>query len=117
MPATTKQRRGAAGEDQALAAMQAAGLVLIERNSASRLGEIDLIMQDQQTIVFVEVRVRSSMAFGGAAASVTPAKQRRVQRHAQAWLKKSFGDSPWPACRFDVFALEAGQENWIRNAF
>lgn len=117
MPATAKQRRGSAGEDRALAALLAAGLVLIERNSASRLGEIDLIMQDGVVVVFVEVRVRTSMAFGGAAASVTPAKQRRVQRHAQAWLKKRFADSAWPACRFDVFALDSGQEDWIRDAF
>lgn len=115
--ATARQRRGGAGEDHALAVMQAQGLTLIERNAASPLGEIDLIMSDGPVIVFVEVRVRSSMAFGGAAASVTAAKQRKVQRQAQAWLKRRFGDSAWPACRFDVFALEAGQENWIRNAF
>lgn len=117
MARTSRQLTGDAGEDQALLALQAQGLSLIDRNVGSRLGELDLIMRDQQTVVFVEVRVRNSPAFGGAVASVTPAKQNRLRRQAQAWLKQQFGDKAWPRCRFDVFALEAGQPNWIRNAF
>lgn len=117
MARTTRQIAGTEGEDQALESLERAGLTLLARNVASKLGEIDLIMQDAQTIVFVEVRSRRSTAFGGAAASVTPAKQQRLRRQAQAWLKQQFGESAWPACRFDVFAIDAGQANWIRNAF
>lgn len=117
MARTTRQVTGAEGEDQALQALEGAGLTLIARNVGSKLGELDLIMLDAQTIVFVEVRARRSTAFGGAAASVTPAKQQKLRRQAQAWLKQQFGDQTWPACRFDVFAIDAGQPNWIRNAF
>lgn len=91
--------------------------MLVERNAASRLGEIDLIMRDGAVLVFVEVRVRRSMAFGGAAASVTVGKQIRLRRQAQAWLKQHFGDADWPECRFDVLAFEAGEPHWIRAAF
>ena len=117
MGRTSRQVTGNAGEDQALSALESAGLTLVARNVGSKLGEIDLIMIEAQTVVFVEVRVRRSSAFGGAAASVTPAKQQRLQRQAQVWLKRQYGDRRWPACRFDVFAIEAGQPNWIRNAF
>ena len=114
---TAAQQSGAAGEDRALAYLTAQGLSLVARNVGSKLGELDLIMRDGQTVVFVEVRVRRSAAFGGAAASVTPAKQQKMQRQAQAWLKQRFGDRQWPACRFDVCAIEAGTMNWIRDAF
>ncbi|MEZ5661531.1 MAG: YraN family protein [Burkholderiaceae bacterium] len=115
---TWRQRRGDDGESRALAHLQAAGLALIERNSASRLGEIDLLMTDTDgTWVFVEVRVRRSSAFGGAAASVGRAKQLRVRRQAEALLKRRFGDRRWPPCRFDVCAIEGDELNWIRDAF
>lgn len=86
------------------------------RNVGSRLGEIDLIMRDRETWVFVEVRQRTRQAFGGAAASITPAKQARLRREAQRYLMSKFGDR-WPACRFDVIAIEANTIHWITNAF
>ena len=109
--------RGDLAEDRALSYLLDAGLELIARNVASPLGEIDLIMRDGRQWVFVEVRSRSSAAFGGAAASVTRAKQLRLKRQSQWVLKSRFGDTPWPACRFDVCALDAGQINWIQGAF
>ncbi len=114
---TAGQKTGDAGEEQAFQFLQSQGLSLLARNVGSKLGELDLIMLDGKSIVFVEVRVRRSAAFGGAAASVTPAKQQKLRRQAQAWLKQRYGDGRWPACRFDVCAIEAGVMNWIRDAF
>lgn len=103
---------GAAGEDAALAYLLAQGLVLVERNFRARTGEIDLIMADGNTLVFVEVRKRSGKGFGGAAASVTPAKQQRLARTAQLYLQKR---QILPACRFDVVAIDGEQFSWLKN--
>lgn len=110
------QVRGDAAEDRALAFLVGQGLSLVERNVASRLGEIDLVMRDPEGIVFVEVRSRARSDFGGAAGSVGAAKQRRLQREAQRWMNQHFGDR-WPACRFDVCAFEGARIDWIRGAF
>lgn len=110
------QASGDAAEGRALAFLAERGLRLVARNVASRLGEIDLVMRDGDTLVFVEVRSRASRDFGGAAASVGPAKQRRLRREAQRYLNASFGDR-WPACRFDVCALDGAAIDWIRDAF
>ncbi|MGA1301398.1 MAG: YraN family protein, partial [Burkholderiaceae bacterium] len=64
---------------------------------------------------FVEVRMRASLVFGGALASVTLTKRRRILRAARAWLQAHGG--PAPACRFDLMAYEAGRWHWIQNAF
>ena len=108
---------GDLAEQRALEHLLEAGLELIGRNVASPLGEIDLVMSDRGQWVFIEVRARASAGFGGAAASVTRSKQSRLRRQAQAILKARFGDSPWPPCRFDVCALDAGHINWIKDAF
>ena len=110
------QTAGDAAEARALAFLQARGLRLVERNVSSRLGEIDLIMREAETLVFVEVRSRASRSYGGAAASVGPGKQRRLQREAQRYMNARYGDR-WPPCRFDVFAIDAGEADWIRGAF
>ena len=86
MPLTTRQLQGNAGEDEALAHLQQHGLVLVERNFRCKGGEIDLIMRDGKGLVFVEVRQRAGRGFGGAAASVTPAKRRRLINAAQYYL-------------------------------
>lgn len=108
---------GDQAEDLALRHLLQAGLKLIARNLASPLGEVDLIMCDGDQWVFVEVRARSSSAFGGAAASVTKAKQTRLRRQSQVILKSRFGDGRWPACRFDVCAMDGANVNWIKGAF
>ena len=117
LPASPSQHAGFAYESQALAHLQSSGLVLVERNAASKLGELDLVMRDGDTLVFVEVRSRSSMRFGGAAASVGPDKQRRLRRAAQQYLNARFGTRRWPPCRFDVVAFDAGRLHWIADAF
>jgi putative endonuclease len=115
--ATTKQA-GDAAEDRALAHLAAAGLKLLARNYRTPGrggGEIDLVMRDPAgTLVFVEVRKRSSRAFGGAAASVGAVKQRRIVFAARHYLMRL---ARQPPCRFDVVSVEAGAIEWLRGAF
>ena len=110
------QRDGAAQETIALAQLEAAGLQLLARNVSSRVGELDLVMQDGDVLVFVEVRSRTSSRFGGAAASVTFAKQRRLASAAQVFLKTTWR-GPLPRCRFDVVAISPEGIDWLRDAF
>lgn len=112
-PTTTQ--RGAQAEDRALAHLLRQGLALVVRNYRCKGGEIDLVMRAADgTLAFVEVRQRSGRGFGGAAASVTPAKQRRVLRAAEHYLGTL---DRVPPCRFDVVALEPGRLDWLRDAF
>ena len=104
---------GQAGEDAALAYLQQHGLSLLQRNFRCKGGEIDLVMREQATLVFVEVRKRAVGMHGGAAASVTPAKQRRLIIAAQIYLQRF--RMP-PACRFDVVAIDGTQLTWLKNA-
>lgn len=112
-PRTHKQMEGQAGEDQALAHLQHNGLVLAERNFRCKGGEIDLIMRQQHTLVFVEVRKRADQRYGGAAASVTAVKQARLILAAQVYLQRY--QTP-PACRFDVVAIDGTALTWLKNA-
>ncbi len=107
-----KQRQGRAWEDTALAHLRRHGLVLVEANFACKGGEVDLVMRDGDTLVFVEVRQRAGNAHGGAAASITPAKIRRLVRAARFYLMR-FPEAP--ACRFDVVAIDAGQLEWLQD--
>lgn len=111
---TDQQCSGDAAEQRALAYLLRHGLRLQARNFRCKAGEIDLIMQDGETLVFVEVRQRSTMRYGGAAASVTLRKQMRVTRAAHWYLTRY---SMPPPCRFDVLAFEADRVCWLKNAF
>lgn len=110
---TARQRSGDQAEDRALAYLQQQGLTLVERNFRCKGGEIDLVMQDRAALVFVEVRARSSASHGGALASITPAKQRRLIVAAQHFLQRH---AQVPACRFDVVAIEGERLEWLRHA-
>lgn len=110
---TAKQVEGEAAEDAALDYLQQRGLKLVQRNFRCKGGEIDLILLQQDTLVFVEVRKRADARYGGAAASVTARKQARLLLAAQFYLQRY--RTP-PACRFDVIAFDGSQVNWIRNA-
>lgn len=112
-PRTAKQVIGQAGEDAALVHLTEHGLRLVQCNFRCKVGEIDLVMQDGATLVFVEVRKRADATHGGAAASITYAKQRRLIRAAQFYLQRY--KMP-PACRFDVIAIDGGAMNWLKNA-
>lgn len=110
-----KPRPGEAAEQLAEQYLQAQGLRLRRRNYRSPHGEIDLIMQDGTTLVFVEVRLRSNPRFGSGAESVDARKQLRLQRTAEHYLQRQ---SNTPACRFDVVSLNGrGDIHWIPDAF
>lgn len=114
---------GVAAEQLAATFLMQHGLKLITQNYHCRFGEIDLVMQDGKTLVFVEVKLRSSNQFGGAAASITPQKQQKMILTAQHYLQtQKLGDV---ACRFDVILMQSANLaatdlkhiEWIRNAF
>ena len=106
---------GQSAEKRAERYLASHGLMLVARNWHCRFGEIDLIMQDGLTTVFIEVRLRSRNDFGGAAASVTPAKQKKLLAAARQYLATL---RTLPPCRFDVVALTGeAAPDWIKNAF
>jgi putative endonuclease len=117
LPVTTKQK-GDAAEDRALRHLQDQGLQLVQRNYRTPGrggGEIDLIMCDADgTLVFVEVRKRASAKHGGATASITFVKQRRIVFAAQHFLLKL---RQVPPCRFDVVAVQGDDLQWFNAAF
>jgi len=106
--------QGALAEQRAARYLQQQGLQLVKRNYRGRFGEIDLIMQDGATLVFVEVRLRRSAAFGGAAVSIDGRKQQRIIRTAQQYLA---GLAHVPPCRFDAVLMDDGGVEWLKNAF
>lgn len=95
---------------------------VLASNYRCRAGEIDLIATDGDTLVFIEVRVRTNLRFASAAASVDRRKQRRLVRVADYYLQR-WGRPALPPCRFDVVVWEPDadsgklQPRWIRNAF
>ncbi len=109
--------QGALAEQFAARYLQQQGLTLITQNYRIRAGEIDLIMQDGASLVFVEVRMRSKATFGGAAGSIDAHKQRRLILAAQHYLA---GLPRLPPCRFDAVLMEDAQGkglHWLKNAF
>ena len=119
------QRRGRKVEQMALRYLQDQGLNLVRRSYHCRLGEVDLIMCDpagwhRPQLVFVEVRYRRDRSYGGAAASITRAKQLRIVRAAQQYLMRYRVDSA-TSIRFDVMAitgpLHKPDVQWLRGAF
>ncbi len=110
-----KSLLGQTAESRAAAHLHTHGLQLLARNWRCRFGEIDLVMQDGATLVFVEVRLRSRSDFGDAAASVTSGKQKKLLAAARQYLATL---KTLPPCRFDVVALTgSGAPEWIKNAF
>jgi putative endonuclease len=107
---------GAAAEQLASAYLQRQGLQFLAANYRCRFGEIDLVMRDGKQTVFVEVRLRSRSTFGGAAASITYAKQRKLTRTAEHYLMEHGTTS----CRFDAVLLDGlalDKITWLKNAF
>ena len=114
-------RKGLRFEDQARCYLQAHGLLLLQSNYRCRFGEIDLIMRDGDTLCFIEVKFRESLLFGGAAASIPAAKQRKIIKTALFYISahKQLANQ---ATRFDALLIQrqvdhSNQINWIRNAF
>jgi len=99
-------RAGRLGEETAVRHLEAAGYLIIERNYRCRLGEIDIIARDGDTLCFVEVKARRTSAFGGGLEAVRPSKQKRLRRVASYYLTR-FG-APLPPCRFDAAEVWLG---------
>lgn len=114
-PPTTK---GAQAEHLACLYLQQQGLKLLEKNYRCRMGEIDLVMQQGDSLIFVEVRQRSNTRFGGALSSVTLKKQGKLRLAALHYLQHN---APRANARFDVIAVQGDitqqQIEWIRDAF
>ena len=109
--------QGSAAETLAMSHLKAQGLRLKERNFRTRGGEIDLIMQQGDTLVFIEVRFRQSGDYGSPAETVTRHKQQRLINAASQYLQKYRVDMP---CRFDIVAISGPRQErieWIRDAF
>lgn len=113
------QRQGDDFENQALTFLRQAGCQLLGRQLRCPFGEIDLVVQHQDILIFVEVRARHRTDFGGAAASVTPAKQKKLILSAQWWLPlltKQYFQGHTPLCRIDVIAFESTEIFWHQDA-
>ncbi|WP_443088781.1 YraN family protein [Vibrio sp. M250220] len=114
---TNKREHGQHYEAAAQKYLTGCGLSLIERNFLAKAGEIDLIMRDGTTIVFVEVRYRKSQSFGHAAETVTPSKIRKLIKTANVWLMKSGLSVYSTDFRFDLVAIHnhGHQIEWLKN--
>lgn len=114
---SNKRQLGKYYEERACRVLCANGLQLIAQNSQCRNGELDLVMQDNNCIVFVEVRYRKNDLFGTATASITRAKQIKIIQAAYEWMHKQQINSELCEFRFDIFAFTGKETQWIKNAF
>lgn len=110
-----RQVLGAAGEDLSAAWYEARGYRVVARNWRCSGGELDLVLRRGATVVFCEVKTRTSLAFGSPLEAVTPLKQRRIRRLAAAWLHESPGHAT--DVRFDVAGVLDGTVEVVQNAF
>ena len=111
-------KTGKDAEAHACRYLQARGLQVVQRNYHSRRGEIDLVMQDKDSLVFVEVRYRRQSGFGSAAESVDRYKQSKLIACANHYIQ-TFPEITRQPCRFDVVTMGGDMNSieWIRNAF
>lgn len=112
---STTIETGARNEDRATAYLEGLGYFVLERNFKTKLGELDIIARDGRVLVFVEVRSRTSAAFGHAAETVNRTKQGRVARMAAlyiGWRRPTFDEA-----RFDVLAITAGAIDHLPDAW
>lgn len=107
---------GQQAEKQACVFLEEKGLKLLARNYHCVFGEIDLIMRDQDDVVFVEVRKRTNTDYGDAIESITLIKQRKLIKTATHYLQKLQWLDKVP-CRFDIIGISLNQIEWIKDAF
>ena len=111
----TTIHRGNAGEQQAASYLERIGMRVLERNFKTKIGELDIIAREGPTLVFVEVRMRSTTTFGNAVEMVNHNKQRRVSRLAWQYIK--LRRPRFDTARFDVVGITAGDLVHIRDAW
>ena len=105
---------GKQGEEAAREYLRQRGYSIVERNWRCPFGEIDIVARDGDTLVFVEVKRRSSSGYGGAEGALTQHKQRRIVAAARMYLARSGSDLP---VRFDLVAIDRGRINLFKDAF
>lgn len=111
-----RRQTGALAENRACAFLESQGFTIVARNFLRRIGELDIVARDGDLLVVAEVRMRSSERFGGAAASVTREKQRRIAATTSLFLQ-------WQPSlrncrvRFDVIVVRDGAIDWLKHAF
>ena len=117
----TSRETGQTTEQFAATYLAQNGLELVTRNFHCKLGELDLIMKDNDTLVFIEVKYRRSNNFGGAISAITTTKQQKIHKTASFYLQKCGLNEYTTPCRFDVIALQgnikAPQVSWLKNVF
>lgn len=116
---STHLLQGRKAEHRACEHLLLHGLSLLERNYRAPFGEIDLIMEQRDVVVFVEVRYRRSEDFGSPAETINPRKQAKLRATAAHYLQRHRKASKKP-CRFDIVAVtgsDPGQVLWLQNAF
>ena len=111
--------RGAAGEDAAEGFLRMSGYRIVARNVRTKVGELDFVALDGETLCFIEIKARATAEFGRAIEAVGPQKQRRLAKAALLFLARNRSDRP---CRFDVLGLDRGRDGaWtftlVKNAF
>ena len=121
MPDSSRQQTGKDAERLALRHLEQQGLRLLAKNWLCKRGELDLVMLDGDTVVFVEVRYRKHAQWGGALASIDGSKRQKLILAAQFFLQKEHRWADCP-CRFDVVAMESTPSGtpdltWLKNAF
>ena len=115
-----KRDLGDAVENKTVDYLEQRNVTILQRNYLCKMGEIDIIAQDQQDLVFIEVRYRKNDYYGGALASVNLKKQKRLIRAASHYMQKTRITNS-TASRFDVIAISGNHDqlefNWIKAAF
>lgn len=111
--------RGAAGEEAAEEFLRLSGYRIVARNVRTKVGELDLVALDGETLCFIEIKTRATAEYGRAIEAVGPQKQRRLAKAALLFLAKNRSQRP---CRFDVLGLDRGRDGaWsfslVKNAF
>ncbi|MDR0646493.1 MAG: YraN family protein [Elusimicrobiota bacterium] len=112
---TLKRKTGDEGEDKAAEFLKAKGYKILARNYASKYGEIDIIARLKNAIVFVEVKTRASMSYGGGVAAVNVSKQNKITKTAITYIKEN--KPKFDSITFDIITITDGKIEHIQNAF
>ena len=110
-----KKLLGRIGENKAIKHLKKLGYKILEKNFKTKLGEIDIIAEDKETLVFIEVKTRSSLSFGAPSEAVNRKKQEKYFLVAEEYLIKTGNEER--ICRFDVIEIEGEKINLIKDAF
>jgi putative endonuclease len=111
-----RRQTGMLAENSAAAFLESQGFVVVARNFLMRVGELDIVARDGDLLVVAEVRTRTSDRFGGAAASVSRGKQRRIAATAALFLQRR-RELRHCRVRFDVIVVRDGGVEWLKHAF